>query len=692
MPASYGIRNMSRPFPFFAIFVAIVAFHFVGESPRAFAQPENDGFQNALQGFNLGPVEKPELDLSASFTIEKGTTKGVLSVKGDLNDISYTYAMRAKSGPATTISLKSPDTVKLLEKFEADSDPKEEFDKDLKLDVERHYQDVIWSVPISIGDSKPEDLKINLTFNGQVCSKISGQCIPLFGETIVAKFTKYTEPPKAMDVAGEFREEGSPVLWKGFASVSQVSPGSTAVLTISAIPDDGFHIYDFSEQTIAKPTVIAITKSKPFLARTPEVEIETVTKDGDTYYDGPVDFEIKLNLPNDVEMGTKKIEGVIGYMACNEVGCTMPSGIKFAFEIEVGNETELNQVPVTFVSIPDDDEDPYEVVVAQAEANPFFDGTKKRDAGEFADYPVGLVLLFAFIAGFILNFMPCVLPVIGLKIMSFVQQAGENPRRVFMLNFVFVLGMILVFMILATLAVIFGLTWGGLYRSLAFKIGMISVIFVFSLSFLGVWEIPIPGFVGTGVAGKAAEKEGYTGAFAKGILTTLLATPCSGPLLIPAVTWAIAQPVWLTYTGFLSLGMGMAFPYLVIGAFPKLMTFLPKPGAWMDTFKQLMGFTLLATAVFLINAVKQEYVTSTLTFLLALAMACWIIGSIPFGVDFSKKLKGWAKAAVVTGVGALIAFFFLFPFELDWKEFSRKTIDDELAKGNVVFVDFTADW
>ena len=126
------------------------------------------------------------------------------------------------------------------------------------------------------------------------------------------------------------------------------------------------------------------------------------------------------------------------------------------------------------------------------------------------------------------------------------------------------------------------------------------------LAFWVFGRFPFPALSTTPGMQKAAEREGAVGAYSKGILTTILATPCAGPLLVPAVNWAIAQPAWLTYVAFTSMGLGMAAPYLLIGVFPALINWLPKPGAWMDTFKQLMGFLLMGTVVFLFNSIGQE--------------------------------------------------------------------------------------
>ncbi|MFK7769334.1 MAG: protein-disulfide reductase DsbD family protein [Mariniblastus sp.] len=316
-----------------------------------------------------------------------------------------------------------------------------------------------------------------------------------------------------------------------------------------------------------------------------------------------------------------------------------------------------------------------------------------KNAGDWEGMTLPLVLPLAFLAGLILNVMPCVLPVIGLKVMSFVQQAGENPIRVFMLNAVFSLGMIAVFLVLATLAVFSGFGWGELYESLLFKVIMISVVFVFGLSFFSVWEIPIPGFIGDASSSKAAQKEGMVGAFLKGVLTTLLATPCSGPMLIPAVVWAIAQPPLVTYLVFFAMGVGMAFPFLVIGAVPKLAKILPRPGQWMETFKQLMGFVMMGTCVFFLGSVGTKYLFPVLSLLVFLSLSCWFIGRSEETSNLTGKLKGWAWATTIGAVGVWFSFFFLIPqFELEYLPYSKVALERHLANGETVFVDFTADW
>ena len=330
---------------------------------------------------------------------------------------------------------------------------------------------------------------------------------------------------------------------------------------------------------------------------------------------------------------------------------------------------------------------------------------------------IGIALL----GGFILNFMPCVLPVIGLKILSFVDQAGESRSRAFSLNVWYSLGMLSVFMVLATLASGWNLGWGQQSQSDAFNITMAAIVFVMGLSFLGVWEIPIPGFVGSGTAGELAEREGGAGAFSKGVVTTILAVPCSGPFLGTALAWSAGKSVVTVYMIFVFIALGMACPYLLIGAFPALIRFLPKPGDWMETFKQVMGFVLLATVVWICSYVHWVYLLPTLMFLFALWAACWWIGRTPVTANQALKFRAWAIAGAFSAGIGMLAFMGLAQVMqqrfvadalraaeevsatktgesgdeghlLPWKPFSFESLQSFTNDKKTVLVDFTADW
>ena len=307
---------------------------------------------------------------------------------------------------------------------------------------------------------------------------------------------------------------------------------------------------------------------------------------------------------------------------------------------------------------------------------------------------IGWILMLAFVGGFMLNFMPCVLPVIGLKIMSFVQQAGQDRRRVFLLNVWYTLGMLSIFWLLATLASATRLGWGEQYNYDGFTIPLLCVVFTMGLSFLGVWEIPIPGLAGSGRASELAQQEGASGAFFKGIITTILATPCTGPGLATAVTWSASKPPHLVYLVFTCMGLGMALPYLVIGAFPSLVRMIPKPGAWMDTFKQLMGFVLMGTVVYMFTMLQPERVIPTLALIFALWAGCWWIGRTEVTAGLGAKLRAWGLAALFVSLIGWFAFGYQpdREHELPWQPYSLATLDEYAKSDHTVLVDFTADW
>ena len=213
------------------------------------------------------------------------------------------------------------------------------------------------------------------------------------------------------------------------------------------------------------------------------------------------------------------------------------------------------------------------------------------------------ILGFALLGGIILNLMPCVFPVIGLKIMSFVKQSGQDPKKVKMHGLVFTLGVLVSFWVL--LGALLSLReqlenefgWGFQLQEPVFVFGLAVFLFIFALSLSGVLEI---GMSLTGVGAKISRVDGYGGSFFSGVLATVVATPCMAPFLGVAVGAALTMD-WLgAYTVFTFIALGLSLPYLLLCIFPAWISKLPKPGQWMDTFKQFMAFPLYATVAWLL--------------------------------------------------------------------------------------------
>ncbi|MCE9593685.1 MAG: thioredoxin family protein [Planctomycetes bacterium] len=303
-------------------------------------------------------------------------------------------------------------------------------------------------------------------------------------------------------------------------------------------------------------------------------------------------------------------------------------------------------------------------------------------------------LFFAFIAGMLLNVMPCVLPVVSIKVLSFVQQAGENRSRILALGLSFSAGILVVFFALASLAAFAGKGWGEQFQNETFKVVMIAIVFAFALSLFDVFELGVPSKVGELAAVK---REGLTDAFFKGIMATLLATPCSGPFLGSTLAWALAQKPPVIFAVFASVGLGMAAPYAVLTSNPALLRFVPRPGAWMKTFKHLMGFLLMGTVIFLLISVRQDLLLLTATLLVFVALGCWWWGNFAtFDQTPAKKLATLGFAAAIVAGGAWFSFgtmrAWFSPVETDWETFDPRALERYHDEGRNVFVDFTANW
>ncbi len=265
----------------------------------------------------------------------------------------------------------------------------------------------------------------------------------------------------------------------------------------------------------------------------------------------------------------------------------------------------------------------------------------------------------------------------------------------FALNLWYSAGLILVFLVLATLAAFLNLGWGQHFTYTWFKVAMVGLVFSMALSFLGVWEIPIPGFVGAGHSNDLQQQEGAAGAFFKGVFTTILATPCSGPFLGPVFAFTLSQPWYATYVIFASVGVGMALPYLIIGMSPNLVRWLPKPGDWMDTFKQFMGFVcVLGTVVYLFSIIKHEFFIPTLATMIGVWFGCWCIGRVPAYAESFEKVKGWSVGLTWIAIITACSFYFLAPWPhlYHWEKFSSEALAKARAEGKTVMIDFTASW
>ena len=317
-------------------------------------------------------------------------------------------------------------------------------------------------------------------------------------------------------------------------------------------------------------------------------------------------------------------------------------------------------------------------------------------------------LFLALAGGLILNLMPCVFPVLGIKILGFVNQSGSDKSKIVTHGLVFAAGVLLSFWALAgaLLALRAGgsqLGWGFQLQSPAFVFGMAVFLLIFALNLSGLFEI---GLAATGVGGKLQMQQGYAGSFFTGALAVLVATPCSAPFLAPALGAALSLSALQSFLVFTAIAIGLALPYLLLSIFPQAIKLLPRPGAWMETFKQLMAFPLYATVGWLlwVLAGQTKDDDNALLFIsfgfVLVAMAAWAYGR--FGQAHGKpgkQLFGRVFAAALLAAGLFTGWpkEMAAPhtdgsYQVTWEKWSPEAIATAQAAGRIVYVDFTARW
>jgi len=327
-----------------------------------------------------------------------------------------------------------------------------------------------------------------------------------------------------------------------------------------------------------------------------------------------------------------------------------------------------------------------------------------------------ILLLSALFGGLILNLMPCVLPVLSLKLFSLIKQARESRRRLMVLGATTTAGILASFWTLAAIvaAVKAGggnAGWGMQFQSAGFIAFMVVILSAFAMSFFGVFEIWLPGSATTKMD-SAGRKQGFVGAFFTGALLVLLSTPCSAPFLGTAMGFAFTASTPVLFLFFTAAGIGLALPYMLVSAFPKVLKVFPKPGAWMVTLQKIMGVLLLATVVWLLWIVREQAgyfgvgIFAAIS-LLSIAMSFAIGNIAPPGVAFSREVLSIGGSIVILFV---IWFAFASPKyedEVDarfkarsvqlitedgWYRYTPGLIEEFAKAGRTVFIDATADW
>lgn len=377
--------------------------------------------------------------------------------------------------------------------------------------------------------------------------------------------------------------EVNPVSASLIADTTAVLPGKPFTVGLLLKMSPGWHIYSREPGDSGFPTSIEWNLPPGFKAG--EIQWPAPLKKvepGDlkvNVYENEVLLMVKITPPAQLTSGFTTLRCKARWLSCKE-SC-IPGMSILSLMLPVGKKSELSH---------------HDIFQKYRAEIPLGERLTKA-APTLSTLPTFFkYLIFAFFGGLILNVMPCVLPVITLKIYGFIQQSGQSRRRILQLGLAYCAGVFVWFLGLAALIVLFGLNWSFQFQSKFFVLSMLVICLIFGLNLLGLFELLLPSHLNTKLVALTA-KEGLPGAFVHGLFTTLLGSACTAPLLGPAIGFALAQPPPVVFSVFAVIATGMALPYFLLTLNPAWLKYLPRPGIWMLRVKQVMGLLVLATAL-----------------------------------------------------------------------------------------------
>ncbi len=506
------------------------------------------------------------------------------------------------------------------------------------------------------------------------------------------------------------------------ASVSAAAPGQPFQAAVKLVHEKDSHTYGqvLPAGVIGKPTKLTWTlpegwqiEEKPWPATHKVPSTDGAISEG---YDGTVYLPVTLTPPANASAGSSaELKVKVSALVCDPKSC-MPYIKEVALTLGIAAAPVVNEANAAAFSAPAAEKKSPEATpaVAANEAKPAAapaNEAKPAAAPATAPkspLPFAQLLLYAFVGGLILNIMPCVFPVLGIKVTSVVQQAGEDRRKVVLHGLMYTVGILLSFWVLGGVAIALNKGWGSQLQSPAFNFFLAAFFLVFALNMAGLFEI---GTSAIGVGSDLQSKSGLGGSFFSGLLATVVATPCSAPFLGTALGATLALPASQSMLIFTLIGLGLASPFLLLSLFPGLVSALPRPGAWMESFKQGMSFLLFGTVVFMLYVLTNQIEGLPLLFamlsLVLIALGCWIYGrwALPhlrartqniarlltllavagglwFGLPDASAARAHTEAAVNLKD----------PDALHWETWSPEKVAALRAAKQPVYIDFTASW
>ncbi|GMU33011.1 MAG: thioredoxin family protein [Planctomycetia bacterium] len=679
----------------------------------------------------------------------------LISVKPDKEWHIY-WQNPAGTGMPTSIEWRLPDGFKAgPTQYPV---PSAHFDKDLEettyiLEGESLFLTTV-TVPADIQTGK--DVSLNAKVSWLACKK---ECIPGEAEVVltlpVAEKGAAPRPAnakifkQAQQALPEPGNKAKHVKITGKLSKETLKPSDTATASFIIDVDSKHHMQS------NKPAQEEMIPTILFLESTAGLEYGEITYPKGhvredkilgklSEYDGRVEISAPLTVAEDADNAPRTIRGVLQYQICTDSGTCYPPqrvSVEIPVQMEGGAKATASAAPDTGASATPAGSIATDQTPGQPTAQSS-DATESDSVNVLTRMQTWLLsfgymgaIIVALIGGLILNLMPCVLPVISLKILSFVRQAQEDRARIFWLGMTYSAGILVFF---GALAFIYWQTnsklqWGEQFQRPHVVIGLAAIVTAFSLSLFGVWAVFTPRVINR--LGEKAEGEGLLSAFSTGLLATFLGTACTAPFLSAALgaasRFSSVQGAFI----FFSVGIGMAAPFVVLAANPAWLKFVPRPGPWMGTFEYLMGFLLLGTVIWIINPLRNQIggdgLLLSMIFLLFVAIAAWVKGKIRYDDSAIRKARLYALSIGILVIGWVIPFRFATTIEalaekqlyaadlaadgelyrrvggstgefsrveldwsrgIPWQRYRRDRALTDVRNGYTIFVDYTADW
>jgi len=485
-------------------------------------------------------------------------------------------------------------------------------------------------------------------------------------------------------------QPAQPVQVQLVGQYASIRPGTPFLVAVRFTMQPGWHIYGKNPGDTGLPTVVAWDLPRGFTAAElpwpalQKFDLQGIASYG---YGGQVSLVTRIVPPADLADGNVAIRAHVSWLACR-IECT-PGKADVAIALPVGPGSPLP--------------DARWAALTAASASAPAAGAPSRAPNAPFGFLVAMAL--AFLGGLILNLMPCVLPVVSLKVLSFVRNSAEGPGKASRHGLAFGAGVLASFWAIAGILVALRsagqlIGWGFQFQSPAVVAVTASLFFLIALNLFGVFELP-----SLRVQGSA--RPGLAGSFLSGLLATAVATPCTAPFMGGALGYALTQPPAVGFGVFTALALGLAAPYVVLSTLPGLVSRVPRPGPWTITLRQVLAFPMLGAVIWMMYVLEtQAGLTALMTLLSALLVAglgAWIYGKWG-GLDRrapSRVVSASIAAALIIGATAFSATRAAAapePASPDpavgslWESWSPDRVDQLRAAGTPVFVDFTAQW